>query len=207
MKKGDFINSDRISPEIRRKLAKHLQGRFDEDSIERFLISVSETVDTMEKTAETGLPDNEIKTYLEQIETLVRRLNNELSQMDERTFDTVALHFKTLLQSSDWDTKDLKHLRQDQPDFKEWLGRSLEDLRIMDIVFHYTHSKIDISNDQRGNIKKRVFVERVVRIYIREFGVKPVPKQWFITFMSELGKAVGIKIGKGAANNAIKKHN
>jgi hypothetical protein len=160
----------------------------------------------MQKTAETRSTNSEIKTHLEQLETTIRRLNNDLSWMDERTFNTIAVHFDTLLQSSDWDTKDLKHLRQGQPGFKEWLDQSLEDLRIMDIVFHYAHSKIEVSKDQQENATKREFIEKIVRIYIHEFGVKPVAEQWFIKLMSDLGKIAGIKIGKGAAHKAINNH-
>lgn len=206
MNKDGFTNSDRISPKVRKKLAKHLQGRFDEDSIGRFLISVSETIDTMQKTAETRSTNSEIKTHLEKLETTIRRLNNDLSWMDERTSNTIAVHFNTLLQSSDWDTKDLKHLRQGQPSFKEWLDQSLEDFRIMDIVFHYAHSKIEANNDHQGNATKREFVEKIVRIYMREFGVKPVAEQWFIKLMSDLGKIAGIKIGKGVAHKTINNH-
>jgi len=206
MNKDGLIIPGRISPEIHRKLAKHLQGKFDEDSIQRFLISVSEAVENMGKSTETGLSDSEIKTHLEQLESSIRRLNNELIQMDERTVDTVAVHFKTLLLSSDWNTKDLQHLRQNQPSFKEWLGRSLEDLRIMNIVFHHAHSKVEADKDQQVKIKKRDFVERIVLIYISTFGVKPEAKQWFINFMSVLGESIGIKIGKNSSHKAIKNH-
>jgi|GEM_PF-4645340 len=191
MNKDNPNNSGRISPDMRRRLAKHLQGQFDIDSIQRFLMSVSAAVDSMEKTADTGLSDSEIKTRLEQLETSIQRLNNRLTQMDERTIDAVAIHFQTLLQSSDWDTKDLKHLRESQPNFKEWLGRILEDLRVMNIVFHHAHSQIDGNNGQQLKINKRDFVESIVEIYIREFGVKPEAKQWFIDFMSELGECIG----------------
>ena len=200
------MNSDRISPKERAKLAKHLQGRFDDGSIERFLISVSEAVDTMEKTAEIGLTDSEIQTSLEMLESSIRRLNNEISLVDRRTLDTVAVHYKTLLLSHDWDTKDLRHLRQNQPTFNEWLGRSLEDLRVMDIVFHYANSKVVTSNDQRIKIDKRAFIERVFIIYIHHFNEKPVAKQWLKKFLSELGNTIGIKIGKDSAHKAIKKH-
>ena len=201
-----LTNSGPFSPKVRKKLTKHLQERFAGDSISRFLISASNIIDTMQKTAETRSTNSEIKKHLERLETTIRRLNNDLSWMDERTFNTIAVHFDALLQSSDWDTKDLKHLRQGQPSFKEWLDQSLEDFRIMDIVFHYAHSKIEVSNDQPEIATKREFIEKIVRIYIHEFGVKPVAEQWFIKLMSDLGKIAGIKIGKGAAHKAINNH-
>jgi len=204
--KGSSINPDRIPPKERRKLAKHLQGRFKEDSIERFLVSVSETVDTLEKSAEAALSDSEMKKSLEQLLTSIRRLNNGLIMMDQPTLDTVAVHFKTLVSDSDLDTKDLEHLRQKQPSFEEWLGHSLENVRTMDIVFHNAHSKIETNNDQQATVTKQDLIENVVRIYMREFGEKPAAKQWFAKFMSALGKTVGIKIGKGTADKVISKH-
>ena len=160
------MNPDRISPKERAKLAKHLQGRFDDDSIERFLISVSEALDTMEKAAAAGLTESETRTCLEMLESSIRRLNNELSLVDRRTLDTVAVHYKKLLLSSDWDTKDLRHLRQNQPTFDEWLNRSLEDLRVMDIVFHYANSQVTNSDNQQVKVDKRAFIERVLILYI-----------------------------------------
>jgi len=203
---GGIINPDRIPLKERRKLAKHLQGRFDEDSIERFLVSVSEAVDTLEKSADAALTDSEMKKSLEQLVTMIRRLNNGLIMMDEQTLDTVAEQFKDLVSSAELNTKDLEHLRQNEPNFSEWLDHSLENIRVMDIVFHNAHSKMETNSDQPTKVTKRDFIENTVRIYMREFGEKPAAKPWFVKFMSELGKTVGIKIGKDAANKAIKKH-
>lgn len=203
---GGIINSDRIPLKERRKLAKHLQGRFNEDGIERFLVSVSETVDALENNADAALAESEMKKSLEQLVTTIRRLNNGLIMMDEQTLDAVAVYFNDLVSSAELNTKDLEHLRQNEPSFNEWLDHSLENIRMMDIVFHNAHSRMETNRDQPTKVTKRDFIENVVRIYMREFGEKPATKPWFVKFMSELGKTVGVKIGKDAANKAIKKH-
>ena len=218
---GGFVNSAYLSNDEREVLVKILPKRMTKQQQDRFLMSVSETVDVWKKTAGFIIEKEEgeeaakqikkdelweekttkqVKKEIQDVGTSARQLQASLNAFRGESSKIMAAHFNYLIRSKKSSITFPGVLRAKEPKLGELLESQMVILDALIKTADYVQSKIETGNDSLRNQKIRSLITNVARSYKSIVGKLP-PKSnntWFVEFMKKLGEIVKIKGGLGS---------
>ena len=200
---GHMVDSNRLTTEQRAELARLLPKRLGSGKVERFLVQVSEAVDTWENITEDGASESVMVLQLDQVQNDVRRLANSLNRLDRLTLDTVAGHFDALVWCTQPEVDLPPDLLHDKPPFAEWLREQVQCMRNLAAVMQYAQGKITPTNVSRSKRQARDLVRLVAWAHQGVFGNPPPKSTWFYGFMAELGSLIEVSLGKDLVNSTL----
>lgn len=191
-----MVVSGWLTAKQRADLAELLPARLDDAKAERFLLQVSEAVDTWESITEPGASDSDMVARLDKVQRDVRRLVTAINQFDRKTLETIAGHFDGLVWCEQPDRELPADIRQDKPPFADWMRQQVQNLRSIETVMHYAQSQIRPSNEPIKRRNARSLVRHVAFQFGEVFDRRPPKSDWFYAFMAELGGMVDCPVGK-----------